>query len=293
MLKRFLCMVVLSVAVAGLSGCNTGKSQAGATGQSSSESLSQQVARHDAELQRLLSQVGQVEQVLPGQAEMWSQMQSMRQELNILQGRVEDMSIQLSGEGGGELAVLKDKVARLEVLVRQMASQLAINTSVLDGGPEPVVTSQNNSPVVTAPVQTTTPVTTPTQTNEPKDTATNLYDSGINFFSQRKYNDAVTSFKDFVAAYPQHKLAGNAYFWQGESYFQLNEYARAVLTYQEVIDKFPGSSKLQSAMLKQGISLYHVNKKEAAKQRLAELVKRYPNSPEAGRAKSFMEEKKL
>ena len=131
---------------------------------------------------------------------------------------------------------------------------------------------------------------TPRAANEEKDTATRLYDSGMSAFASRNYKGAVKAFTDFTRTYADSKLAGNAHFWRGESYYQLKDYAGAALAYQDVIQKFPGSAKFQSAMLKQGMAFHYAGKKDAAKLRLEELVKRYPSSPEAGRAKKFMEQ---
>jgi tol-pal system protein YbgF len=256
------------------------KSTTGGAGGRSGETLEQQVARHDGQIQKILSQVGQVEMVLPGQAEMWSQIQTMRQELNGMQGRLEDFSAQFSGQGGGEFAAMRDKVARMEAILRQIASQLAISTSSLDAQ---------------APYAESAPALAPASPLPPSgdtDTATALYEAGVNSFGKGRYQEAIVSFKDLAASFPKHELAGNAHFWAGESYFQLKDYPRAVLAYQEVIEKFPGSAKLQSAMLKQGISLYHAGKKEAARQRLNELIKKYAKSPEAGRAKTFLRQNK-
>lgn len=287
--QRILCLTALFVL---LSAAGCVPSGSGGSSSSSGESLSQQVARHEVQLQQVLSQVGQVEQVLPGQAEMWSQMQTMRQELNAVQGRLEDLNVQVSGQGTGELAMLKDKVARMEAILRQVASQMAISTDGLDAGSSSAPPSQyqapQGGPVVTPPV-----VGTPAPPAAPggKDTATALYEAGVNSFGQGRYNDAIISFKDFVATFPKHQLAGNAHFWQGESYYQLKDYGRAALAYQEVIAKFPGSAKMQSAMLKQGMALYFADKKSAGKDRLNELIKKYPNSPEASRAKDFLKNK--
>lgn len=258
--------------------------------------LNARVDRHEQQIQTLLSQVGQVEQVLPGQAEMWSQMQTMRQEVNMLTGRIEELQMQVSGEGSGELAQLRDKVARLEAAIRKMASQLAINVDSLDTSSAPGYAPVPSGNQGTAMQQgaAAPPVAsgvTPGGTTAPagtKSTANVLYDAGIKAFDQRRYSEAVVSFKDFVASYPKHQLAGNAHFWQGESYFQMKDYARAALAYQEVIAKFPGSAKTQAAMLKQGIALYNAGKKPAGRERLQELVSRYPSSPEASRAKQFL-----
>ena len=263
-----------------VSGCAT-------TGGGDGNSLSARVDRHDQQIQALLSQVGQVEQVLPGQAEMWSQMQTMRQELNMLNGKIDDLQRQGSGEGTGELATLRERVNRLEAVVRQMASQLGVNVdrlNVSDSGGGYTPPPPFAQPVYAAP----SPVETPASGGEASNTATTLYEAGIKAFDQRRYKDAVVAFTDFVAAFPKHNLTSNAHFWEGESYFQMKDYPRAALAYQKVIANFPGSNKVQSAMLKQGMALYHTGKKPAANERLQELIKRYPSSPEASRAKQFL-----
>jgi tol-pal system protein YbgF len=255
--------------------------------------INARVDRHEQQIQTLLSQVGQVEQVLPGQAEMWSQMQTMRQEINMLTGKIDDLQLQGGGGGTGELAYLRDKVARLEAVVRQMASQLAVNVDSLNVSsagvyaPPPAAQSYQGGNT-DAQGETAPPDAQGQSASGPEA----LYDTGIKAFDQRRYKDAVVSFKDFVAAYPKHKLAANAHFWEGESWFQIKDYPRAIVAYQEVISKFPGSPKLQSAMLKQGISLHNNGKKSAAKERLQEILNRYPNSPEATRAKQFLAQNK-
>ena len=287
-MKQRNVLFVSAVLILALSGC------ASLDGGGSGNSLSSRVDRHDQQIQQILSQVGQVEQVLPGQAEMWAQMQNMRQELNMLNGKIDDLQRQGSGEGSGELPRLRDKVNRLEAVVRQMASQLAINVDSLntsDAGdhtpPAPGVAQPAYTPPPAGGGTPTPPASTGTAGGS-VNTATALYESGIKAFDQRRYKDAVVAFKDFVSAYPKHNMASNAHFWEGESYFQMKDYARAALAYQEVIANFPGSAKVQSAMLKQGISLHNAGKKPAAQERLQELIKRYPNSPEASRAKQFL-----
>ena len=263
-------------------------------GQSEIDSLTIRMTQNEQRMQHLSSQVGNVEQVLPGQAEMWAQMQAMRQELNQVRGQLDEMT---SGTGTGHMAQLTAKVGRLETAVRLMASQMGIAVDILDepqegsGGTD---FGSATTPGAVAPTPPPAPVrqTPPAPTQEQKDTATRLYDSGMDAFASRNYKGAVKAFSDFTKTFPDHKLASNAHFWRGESYYQLKDYAGAALAYQDVIEKYPGSGKLQSALLKQGMAFYYVGKKDVAKLRLNELIKKYPSSPEAGRASKFMEQNK-
>ena len=278
-MKRILSVFIL-LALLPLSGCVT-------TGGSGSSNLSARVDRQEQQIQMLLSQIGQVEQVLPGQAEMWSQMQTMRQEINMLHGKIDD------SQGGG-VEMLRDRLNRLESVVRQMAAQQGINVDVLNvasvGGFDAAHTPGAFSPPASGgPGATQAP--SPTVSGA-QDGSTALYDAGIRAFDARRYKDAVVAFMDFAAANPNHRLTGNAHFWQGESYFQLKDYARAALAYQEVIANFPGNTKIPSAMLKQGMALYHADKRAVGRERLQEVINRYPNSPEAGRARQFLAQNK-
>ena len=277
------CRIVALAGILVLAGCTTGKTTSG-------ESLGQTVNRHEQQIQSILSQVGQVEQVLPGQAEMWSQMQSMRQELNQINGQLSQTG--LAG-GGADLGVMQENITRLQAATRKIASQLAIDVGPLEAGgsfdaTDPMVSSGMQTPPPTVPIQTTT-----TAIPADKNTAQTLYDGGIKAFDQRRYKDAVAAFKSFTSNYPKHQLAGNAAFWEGESYYQLGEYGRAALAYQEVLDKYKTSPKYQASLLKQGIAFHNAGKKSAAKERLQELVSRYPSSSEASRAKQFMTTNKL
>ena len=277
-------------------------------GQSTVDTLNARMARNEQRMQQLASQVGNVEQVLPGQAEMWAQMQAMRQELNQVRGQLDEMT---ANGGTGQMAQLSAKVNRLETGVRQMASELgmqveALNTplpgeegfvppvspdSVIPGTatPDAAIPATPTPAPVPAPAP---PAATATPASGQADTATRLYDSGMNAFASHNYRGAVKAFSDFTKTFSNHKLASNAQFWLGESYYQMKDYAGAAIAYNAVIEKYPGSGKFQSAMLKQGMSLYFAGKKDAAKIRLNELIKKYPSSPEAGRAKKFMEQNK-
>lgn len=126
----------------------------------------------------------------------------------------------------------------------------------------------------------------------PKDIAQALYDSGLNAFNARKYDEAGQSFADFVKNYPKHALVVDAQFYQAECYFQKNQFPDAALAYDTIIKKYPKSAKAPGAYLKQGICFSKLNQSQAARARMQELIKKFPSSAEATRAKNFLKTNK-
>lgn len=214
---------------------------------------------------------------VPGQAEMWAQFQTLRQDFNVVRGQLDDLTNR--GAANEEVRQLRTQVANLEAAIRQMSSELAIDLPMLEGASGATAVRQQPA---------RQPQTTPAQPAS-TDLAKSLYDSGTKAFSERRYSDAVRIFTDFINTYPKHNLISNAHFWQGESYYQMKNYSNAILAYQQVIEKYPGSNKLQSSMFKQGVSMHRRGQKDAAKVRLNELIRKYPKSTEAARAKQFLE----
>lgn len=268
---NFRLLALTLVPVLSLSACTQGNNSA----------ITARLDAQDSRIQALSNQAKEVEQVLPGQAEMWSQVQSMRQEMGSLHGKIDEMNSRTAQIG--DAGQLRADVARLDVSVRQMAAQLGVEVDGLKGAPVSAVAVTQPSYIASDTAPAPAPVAAPST-----DTAQALYESGTKAFGDRRYKDAIKVFDDFNQNFSKHQLAGNSYFWRGESFFQLGDFANAALAYQEVISKYPASPKLQGAYLKQGMAFYRTGKKDASKVRFNELIKKYPSSPEAASAKKFM-----
>lgn len=283
----------------------------------------------DNQLQMVVNQQGQmirqlqsqISNVQPAQANSWSQMQQIQQELAQLRGDLDNLNHATSHLGG--TAELGNTIAKHDRALRLIESQLAMdlqlgstasNTMTTTGiagtqtglvanqgiagttshtTPSTPVAPTTTTPVVNpAPVVAPVPVVTPSQaqstTPNNDATAQALYDSGINAFNARNYGVALNSFTDFVKVYPSHALVSNAWFWQGESQYQLKNYAAAALAYQQVISSYPNSNKAPASYLKQGMSFIALKKNDAAKERLKELIAIYPKAAEAKRAEQVL-----
>ncbi|AAS96406.1 tol-pal system protein YbgF [Nitratidesulfovibrio vulgaris] len=284
------------------------------------DALQSRVLRQEQQQQQLNMQLSGVQ---PAQADTWSQVQSMRQELATMRGQIDDMRYKLDSFGkSGDVAAMRDQLSKHDAALRQIASQFDVELKLdqpqadaagalapstepgHDGASRFVVAAETKTsgPVTVPPTQSgTLAVSNGTPAQQPAaakpaapaaDTATALYDTGISSFNSRNYKDALKSFKDFTDTFPNHKLTSNAWFWQGETNFQMNNFPAAALAYEQVISKFPKSSKLPSALLKQGICFYKTGKKDAGKIRLEELIKKHPDSPEAKRAQQYIKDNK-
>lgn len=248
----------------------------------------------------------QIANVQPAQADSWSQIQALRQEVASLKGSLDNLQNSTAHLGGTQ--ELGNIIARHDRALRLIETQLAMDLQLNDPAspmqnPDTVPTENTNTAVITTPTpngqQTQPAIQNNAQTNTQNqavqqkpanatDTAQALYDSGINSFNSRDYQKGLNAFKDFTTVYPDHKLVSNAWFWQGECQYQLKNFAGAALAYEKVISQFPNSNKAPACYLKQAMSFMELNKKDAAKQRLNELVTIYPKAAEAKRAQTIL-----
>lgn len=239
----------------------------------------------------------ELENVRPGQADLWTELKAMKVSIATMEGQIEDLQAETSSSASteAEVAELKQRIAQLENSMRMMSSQLGVENTLPASQTQPTAAVPPRLPAQMQPdqngkvTQQTPPVAsapaTPPQNVAPEDLAEALYKNALEAFNNRRYKDAQRMWSEYEKTYPKSKLVANAAFWQGEAYYQMNDYARAVLAYQSVLDKYSKSNKYPQALLKQGISFIKLGKKDAGKLRLTQLVQKYPKSVEATRAK--------
>ena len=147
--KRLLPLCGLICATAMLGAC-VGQSSSSAANESMY--LEQRVQEHDALLR----------QMQPAQAEVWNQVQAMRQELNTLKGLVDD----LKNVGGA--AALAERVRAHDAALRQVETSMALNLNL--GEPMPAAgaaPAHAAAPQANAPLFQPPPVWPPALTGMP------------------------------------------------------------------------------------------------------------------------------
>jgi tol-pal system protein YbgF len=95
---------------------------------------------------------------------------------------------------------------------------------------------------------------------------------------QGDFSRAEAALKAFIAANPNHRLAGNAQYWLGETYYVRRDYQTAAVSFAEGFQKYPNSEKAPDNLLKLGMAMSQLNQKAQACGTLGELEKRYPQA---------------
>jgi len=119
--------------------------------------------------------------------------------------------------------------------------------------------------------------------------AEKLYASALALFSNREYQQAGAKFVEFVADYPEHKLAGNAQYWIGECYYSQRRFADAAEEFAKVERLFPASPKVPAGLYKRGLSLWELRRTADAQAAMQRVIDKHPQSEEAAKAREKLE----
>ncbi|MBE6443769.1 MAG: tol-pal system protein YbgF [Alphaproteobacteria bacterium] len=110
--------------------------------------------------------------------------------------------------------------------------------------------------------------------------AEQIYQEGLDAINASKYDDAAEKFTAVLTKFPNHKLAGNAQYWLGESFYGKKDYAKAAVAFAKGYEKYKGGNKGADNILKLGMSMQMLGKKEEACTAFVNLAKEFPNAPE-------------
>ena len=127
----------------------------------------------------------------------------------------------------------------------------------------------------------------------PEGTAKQQYTFAYRLMRQRKGDEAIQAFKEFVAKHPRSPLAGNAYHWLGQLYFDRKRYSNAAQNFAAGYQKFRRHSRAADNLLFLGVSLARLKKRNLACQSFAELRSNFPNAYPDVRRRARIERRKL
>ncbi len=132
------------------------------------------------------------------------------------------------------------------------------------------------------------PIVVPSATEDSSETI-DAYRNAFLLLKQRRHEESITAFEDFLSNYPNSKYSANAQYWLAEANYVTKRYERALTEFQIVIDRYPTSSKLPDARLKIGYTQYELGQFEESRVTLTRLRSQFPNSTVAGLAQERLE----
>lgn len=115
---------------------------------------------------------------------------------------------------------------------------------------------------------------------------TKRYQAGVNAVMNEDTASGRAILEAFLKDYPDSGLAPNAAYWLGETFYHEKRYAEAILTFKDVVRKYPKHGKAAAAMLKTGYAYEMLGDKSNARFYLQTLVDEYPGSEPAALART-------
>lgn len=119
------------------------------------------------------------------------------------------------------------------------------------------------------------------------------YDKAFARIEKSDYDGARKDFQEFIKKYPKDDLAGNAYFWVGESYFAKSDYEQAALQYLRGYKNFPDAKKAPDNLLKLAVTLGKIGKKNEACVSFRKFNEQFPNASSSLKQRAKAETSKL
>ena len=202
-----------------------------------------------------------------GLMNLYSQLESLQQEVRSLRGNVETLEYQLEQANSRQKDLYLDLDQRLQRI--ETATPGNASPGVLEGG----TLGQGQLPV-------------------PGGTDRENYQAAFELIKQGRYDQAANAFNQFMVAFPSSDLSDNAQYWLAETHYVKQEFEAALEGFNQVIERFPESRKIPDALLKIGYCNLELERPTAAEQALNMVVGRYPDSSAARLASQRLDQLK-
>jgi len=274
------------------------------------------VARHDQDIGAIQQSTQEMSRSLAAlrksQAELADEIESMRQNVQALQGGAEqntlklDMSLADARNLQNEvIAALREKDEQISIMHNRL-QVLESRSGIVSAPPakKPANSVSGNSienvwsPSPYSALAKKQAAGAGQQSAPPQNTAAvpaaptpeGVYNEAYNTLKAGNYEGARNQLKNFLQRYPESDLADNAQFWIGETYVKQNKNEEAIVAFEELIKNYPRSNKIAEAYYKQALAFSAINDVVAARARLEMLVNEYPNGEFAQMAEKKLRE---
>lgn len=201
-----------------------------------------------------------LDSVRKGTADMQANLDSMRIDVQVLAGKVDDLGL-VAKKPFDDISLLKadtsKSVGSLDERIKKLEAEMEKLTALAKSLEQPP-------------------------------TPENVYKLAIDVFKRGETTKAREMFNKFTEQFPDNILSANARYWVGETYYIEKNYEQAALEFQRVIKEYPGKGKVPAAMLKQGLAFKELGDTKSARFIVKELIEKFPNAEEIPAAKEFL-----
>lgn len=204
-------------------------------------------------------------------------MEDIYDRINIIEGQLEQ--IKKASEG------LEKQLHSMVPTPDQPSPQAAVNTAASS--------EQQKIPTKTEVIQKPTtkkPAVEKRAAASLKPTAKQQYDRAYSAYTQKRYDESLALFKEFLERHSKHDLADNAQYWIGEIYYDIRDYPNAILAFKDVVTKFADRDKAPDALLKIGYAYIAMDDPDNARIFLKRVIKNYPFSTAEPMARTKLKE---
>lgn len=214
----------------------------------------------------------------------------MERELQELRGENENLRNELDmlQKQQRESMMAIDKRLQMQQESQTATAPTSNSVSSVEQKPIAKTNSTVEAEVITAKPVDRKPIVVPSSTEDSSETI-DAYRNAFLLLKQRRHDESIGAFEEFLSTYPNSKYSANAQYWLAEANYVTKRYDRALTEFQAVIDRYPTSSKLPDARLKIGYTQYELGQYEESRVTLTRLRAQFPNSTVAGLAQERLE----
>jgi TolA-binding protein len=105
------------------------------------------------------------------------------------------------------------------------------------------------------------------------------FKKGEIYYSQRDYQNAKTSYQEFIAKYPKSNYVPEAYYWLGKSSQNLKQDDEAIFYFNKVFESYPGSESAAVSVIELGKMYETTGNYQASIQLLENASAKLKDSP--------------
>jgi len=217
------------------------------------------------------------------QSELVLMIQQLQAEVRQLRGEIETQQYRMQKLEREQLERYRDVDRRLSALILggtpATAPEVAPQPSEPVAAPEPtqvepVAAAPQPAPVAPAPAA-------------PSVSDSEAYAAAFALVRERRFEEALSAFEEFVASYPASDRLANAHYWIGEVQLAQQKLEPARAAFQLVVDQFAQHPKRPDALYKLGVTQDRLGDVTGRTSTFEQLIASYPKSSAAGLARNY------